>query len=155
MLRVMVALGFETRKSWKPSMLRSRGPCPDYRCDRFPSAAKPAFPRLKAAARDATLNVKPLAPFYERPCLSPDTDRTEWLPSELALLYAYAIYLVGVQEVGVEMSTMRRAVAEFFFMAALTFALTRCPAKTRFEADLAALEHAGGACPISWHGCSV
>ena len=61
------------------------------------------------------------------------------ITSQLALLYAYAIYLVGVEDVGVEIGVMRQAVAEFFFMAAMTsrYALS---GETRFEADLAALE---------------
>jgi hypothetical protein len=65
------------------------------------------------------------------------------ITSELALLYAYAIYLAGVEEAGVELPIMRQAVAEFFFMAAMTsrYALS---GETRFEADLAALEHASG-----------
>ena len=63
--------------------------------------------------------------------------------SELALLYAYAIYLVGIEEVGVELAVMRKAIAEFFFMAAMTsrYALS---GETRFKADLAALEKPSG-----------
>ena len=40
------------------------------------------------------------------------------ITSERALLYAYTIYLVGVEEVGVDLAVMQKAVAEFFFMAA-------------------------------------
>ena len=63
------------------------------------------------------------------------------ITSELALLYAYTIYLIGVEEKGVELPVMRQAIAEFFFMAAMTsrYALS---GETRFEADLAALEPA-------------
>jgi hypothetical protein len=65
------------------------------------------------------------------------------ITSELALLYAYAIYLMGVVEVGIKLPVMRQAIADFFFMAAMTsrYAVS---GETRFEADLAALEHASG-----------
>ena len=63
------------------------------------------------------------------------------ITSELVLLYAYAIYLIGVEEKGVDLSAMRQAIAEFFFMAAMTsrYALS---GETRFETDLAVLEPA-------------
>jgi hypothetical protein len=63
------------------------------------------------------------------------------ITSELALLYTYVVYLMGVEEVGVELSVMRQAVAEFFFMAAMTSRYT-FSGETRFEGDLAALERA-------------
>jgi hypothetical protein len=65
------------------------------------------------------------------------------ITSELALLYTYAIYLVGIEENGVELTAMRQAACEFFFMSAMTsrYALS---GETRFEADLAAIETASG-----------
>ncbi|MGO8249019.1 hypothetical protein [Rhizobium johnstonii] len=46
------------------------------------------------------------------------------------------LYLVGICDVGIDKSAMRQAVAEFFFMAALTGRYTTSP-ETRFESDLA------------------
>ena len=65
------------------------------------------------------------------------------ITSELALLYAYTIFLVGVEEVGVELAVMRQAAAEFFFMAAMTSRYA-WSGESRFESDLSALDHASG-----------
>lgn len=66
------------------------------------------------------------------------------ITAELVLIYAYTIFLIGVEEVGVDLSAMRQAIAEFFFMAAMTsrYALS---GETRFEADLATLGQASDA----------
>ena len=41
------------------------------------------------------------------------------ITSELALLYVYAIFLIGVEDIGVELPAMRQAIAELFFMATM------------------------------------
>ena len=139
MLRVMVALGLKRGKLEAVyAALRGRVPSTGV-ID--PARREAGFERLKKA-RDATLNINrwhhflgglPLAGYRSR----------RMVTSELVLLYAYAIYLVGVEEVGVELAVMRKAIAEFFFMAAMTsrYALS---GETRFEADLAALEKPSG-----------
>jgi hypothetical protein len=106
-----------------------------------PARREAGFERLKAA-RAATLNVNRWHHFMGALSLAGYRSR-RMITSELALLCAYTIYLVGVEEVGVELPVMRQAVAEFFFMAAMTsrYALS---GETRFEADLAALENSTG-----------
>jgi hypothetical protein len=139
MLRVMVGLGLKRGKLEAVyAALRGRVPTTGL-ID--PARREAGFARLNAA-RDATLNVNrwhhflgalPLAGYRSRRMIS----------GGLALLYAYTIYLLGVEEVGIELSIMRQAVAEFFFMAAMTSRYT-LSGETRFEADLAALMHLSG-----------
>ena len=40
--------------------------------------------------------------------------------SQTAIIYSYVLYLIGICDFGIDKSAMRQAVAEFFFMAALT-----------------------------------
>jgi hypothetical protein len=139
MLRVMVGLGLKRGKlDAVYAALRGRVPTTGV-ID--PARREAGFTRLKEA-RDATLNVNRWHHFMGALPLAGYRSR-RMITSELALLYAYTIYLVGVQEVGVELSVMRQAVAEFFFMAAMTsrYALS---GETRFEADLAALKDPSG-----------
>lgn len=58
------------------------------------------------------------------------------ISSQTAIIYSYVLYLIGICDFNIDKSTMRQAVAEFFFMAALTGRYTSSP-ETRFESDLA------------------
>jgi hypothetical protein len=60
------------------------------------------------------------------------------ISSDAAIVFSYVLYLMGVRDYGVERSAMRQAIAEFFFMSALTGRYTSSP-ETRFESDLALL----------------
>lgn len=42
------------------------------------------------------------------------------ISSETAIIYSYVLYLIGTEDYGVDKQSMRQAIAEFFFMAALT-----------------------------------
>ena len=137
MLRVMVGLGLKRGKlDAVYAALRGRVPTTGV-ID--PARREAGFTRLKAA-RDATLNINRWHHFLSALPIAGYRSR-RMITSELALLYAYTIYLVGVEEKGVELSVMRQAIAEFFFMAAMTsrYALS---GETRFETDLAVLEPA-------------
>ena len=139
MLRVMVGLGFKRGKLEAVyAVLRGRVPTTGA-ID--PARSEAGFLKLKTA-RDATLNINRWHHFMGALRLAGYRSR-RMVTGDLALLYAYTIYLVGVEEVGVDLSVMRQAVAEFFFMAAMTsrFGVS---GETRFEADLAALEHPTG-----------
>lgn len=63
------------------------------------------------------------------------------ITSDANILYAYVLYLIGVTDNGVSRPEMRQAIAEFFFMAALTRRYTNS-AETTFEFDLAQLRDA-------------
>lgn len=67
------------------------------------------------------------------------------ISSETTIIYCYVLYLIGLRDYGIDRSTMRQAVAEFFFMSALTGRYTSSP-ETRFESDLSQVRDlAGGA----------
>lgn len=55
--------------------------------------------------------------------------------SEAAIIYCYVLYLIGIRDYGIDRTTVRQVIAEFFFMAAMTGRYTNSP-ETRFEADL-------------------
>jgi hypothetical protein len=60
------------------------------------------------------------------------------ITSETAVIYSYVLYLIGIFDHGIQKQSMRQAIAEFFFMAALTGRYTTSP-ETAFEFDLAQL----------------
>jgi len=62
--------------------------------------------------------------------------------SDAAIIFSYVLYLIGVTDYGIERALMRQAIAEFFFMAALTGRYTSSP-ETRFEADLGVIRELG------------
>lgn len=58
------------------------------------------------------------------------------ISSGTTIIFSYVLYLIGLRDYGVDRAEMRQAIAEFFFMAALTGRYTNSP-ETRFESDLA------------------
>lgn len=134
MLRVMVGLGLKRGKLEAVyAALRGRVPTTGV-ID--PARREAGFEKLRSA-KDATLNINRWHHFLGALPLAGYRSR-RMITSELALLYAYTIYLTGVEEVGVDLKTMRQAAADFFFMAAMTSRYV-LSGETRFEADLAAL----------------
>lgn len=61
--------------------------------------------------------------------------------SQVALLYSYALYLIGKRDYGVARESLREIIARWFFMSALTQRYTTSP-ETAMEADLARLRQA-------------
>lgn len=57
------------------------------------------------------------------------------ISSQMAVIYSYVLYLIGIRDYNIPREEMRQAIAEFFFMAALTGRYTTSP-ETRFESDL-------------------
>ncbi|MEL0156347.1 DUF262 domain-containing protein [Sphingopyxis sp.] len=55
--------------------------------------------------------------------------------SETTIIYCYVLYLIGIRDYSIDRSTIRQAVAEFYFMAAMTGRYTNSP-ETRFDSDL-------------------
>lgn len=66
------------------------------------------------------------------------------ISSETAVVYSYALYLIGISDLKADKQAMRQAIAEFFFMAALTGRYTSS-SETRFDADLNLLRDASDA----------
>ncbi len=63
------------------------------------------------------------------------------ISSEMALVFSFALWLIGRHDVGVDPFTLRRAVARWFFMSALTSRYSTSP-ESRMEQDLAELREA-------------
>lgn len=66
---------------------------------------------------------------------------SKMISSETTILYSYVLYLIGLRDYGLDRMTMRKAIAEFYFMSALTGRYTNSP-ETRFESDLARIREA-------------
>ncbi len=62
--------------------------------------------------------------------------------SEAAIIFSYVLYLIGIRDYGIDRTRMRQAIAEFYFMSAMTGRYTSSP-ETRFEADLAQVRDLG------------
>ena len=60
------------------------------------------------------------------------------ISSETAIIYSYVLYLIGIRDYGISKPEIRQAIAEFFFMVALTGRYSNSP-ETRFESDLSML----------------
>lgn len=60
------------------------------------------------------------------------------ISSGTAIIYCYVLYLIGIHDYGIDRTTVRQLIAEFFFMAAMTGRYTNSP-ETRFESDLSIL----------------
>lgn len=58
------------------------------------------------------------------------------ISSQTAIIYSYVLYLIGIRDYKLPREEVRQAIAEFFFMTALTGRYTSSP-ETRFESDLA------------------
>ena len=62
------------------------------------------------------------------------------ISSELALVFAYSLYLIGRTQIGVEEHKLRRAIAQFLFMSSLTGRYTSS-SESQMEFDLASLRN--------------
>jgi hypothetical protein len=63
------------------------------------------------------------------------------ITSETSVIFSYVLYLIGLSDFGIDRQVIRQAIAEFFFMAAITGRYTSSP-ETTFEFDLAQLRDA-------------
>ena len=60
------------------------------------------------------------------------------ISSEAVIIFSYVLYLIGIRDYGIDRTRMRLAIAQFFFMAAMTGRYTNSP-ESRFETDLSQL----------------
>lgn len=134
MLRVSVGLGLKrARLENVYSVLRGR----DAVTGNVDPARRDAQFDLMRVAQDKALNLSTWHHFLG--ALSMAGYRHEgMISSRNAIIYSYVLYLIGIVDHDVPKQDMRQAVAEFFFMAALTGRYTSSP-ETRFEFDLAQL----------------
>ena len=60
------------------------------------------------------------------------------ISSQTAVIFSYVVYLMGIVDYAIDKGKVRQAIAEFFFMAAMSGRYTNST-ETRFDADLAQL----------------
>ena len=134
MLRVSVGVGFRrARLQYVYSILRGK----DLATGQFSDDRREAQFEILKAAQSKALNIQYWHDFLN--CIRMAGFRSrKMLSSNNTLLYSYIMYLIGRTEYRVKESTLRRAIARWFFMAAVTGRFTSSP-ETQMDFDLAQL----------------
>ena len=134
LLRVAVGLAFKrARLEHVYSILRGK----DLETREFSDERRETqFERLRDA-QSKVLNLQHWHDFMQ--CLrAAGYRRGRMVISQTALVYTYTLYLIGRTELGVNEHYLRQAIAQWFFMSALTARYTGSP-ESRMESDLAML----------------
>ncbi len=137
LLRVAVGLAFKrARLKYVYSILRGK----DLDTGQFSEERRIAqFDLLKDAQR-RTLNLQYWHDFMN--CIRMAGFRSsKMISSQNNLLFSYMLYLIGRTEYGVDEFTLRKAIAQWFFMSAVTGRFTSSP-ESAMEFDLARLRDA-------------
>ncbi|MFN8108780.1 MAG: DUF262 domain-containing protein [Thermoleophilia bacterium] len=134
LLRVAIALGFHRgRLESAYAVLRGR----DSETGRItPEARQAQFARLGDAQRKV-LDKETWNEFLQS-LVRAGHRSASTISSTNALLFAYALYLIGKHEYAVPLKPLRDVIARWFFMSSLTGRYTTSP-ETQLEADLASL----------------
>lgn len=136
LLRVAIAVGFRrARLSAVYAVLRGREAA-----DEAASSANPVsqFDHLKRG-QSAALRVQFWHDFLR--CVTLAGYRTSrMISSEAALIFAYAFYLIGRTDFGVEEHALRKAIAQWLFMSSVSGRFTSSP-ESKMEFDLARLRN--------------
>ncbi|MYB48155.1 MAG: DUF262 domain-containing protein [Dehalococcoidia bacterium] len=137
MLRVGVGLAFKrARLQHVYSILRGK----DLESGEFSEERRDAQFEILKQAQAKVLNVQYWHDFMQ--CIRQAGYRTRrMISSNNALLYAYAFYLIGRTELHVQEHELRPAIAQWFFMSAITGRYSSSPEST-LESDLAMLRDA-------------
>ena len=139
MLRVGVGVAFKrARLRYVYSILRGK----DLETEQFSEKRRiEQFEKLKAA-QERSLNIQHWHDFLC--CIRMAGFRSEkMISSRNNLLFSYMLYLIGRTEVGVEGFTLRKVIAQWFFMSAVTGRVTSSP-ESKMESDLARLRDVSG-----------
>jgi hypothetical protein len=134
LLRVAVALGFRRgRLEDAYAVLRGRDPktgtiSPDLRAQQF---------AVLEAAQAKVLDSSVWKEFLQAVMRAGHRSGST-ISSKLAVIYSYALFLVGKHDYGVPAKQLREVIARWFFMSALTARYSFSP-ETRITSDLAAL----------------
>ena len=134
LLRVAIALGFRRgRLEDAYGVLRGRDPATG---KVSPELRDEQFARL-GAAQAKVLDKEVWKEFLQ--CLLRAGHRSSaTISSNLAILYSYAMYLIGKHDYGVKPKQLREVMARWFFMSSLTARYSASP-ETAVAADLASL----------------
>lgn len=134
LLRVSVGLGFRrARLSYVYSILRGK----DLETGQFSPARRESQFEVLKKAQARVVNLQFWHDFLK--CLLLAGYRSEsMISSQNALLFSYTLYLLGRTEFDIEERVLRRVIARWFFMAALTGRYSSSP-ESKMEFDLAEL----------------
>jgi hypothetical protein len=134
LLRVVVAVGFRrARLSAVYAILRGRDASNETKA--APNREE-QFGHLKAG-QAATLHIQYWHDFLR--CVALAGYRSaRIISSEMGIVFAYALYLIGRTQIGVEEHALRKAIAQWIFMSSVTGRFTSSP-ESQMEFDLARL----------------
>ena len=134
LLRVSIGLGFRrARLRHVYSILRGK----DLETEEFSDERREQQFAILQESQEYALNLQHWHEFLK--VLMRAGFRSEkMISSQNALLYAYALFLIGKRDYGIDGYTLRNTMARWFFMASLTGRYTGSP-ETRMEQDLALL----------------
>jgi len=134
LLRVDVGLGFKrARLKYVYSILRGK----DLETGQFSDERRDEQFAVLKKAQAQTLNIQHWHDFMN--CIRLAGFRSgKMVSSNNNLLFSYILYLIGRTEYGVDEFTLRRAIAQWFFMSAVTGRFTSSP-ESAMEFDLARL----------------
>jgi len=134
LLRVSIGLGFRrARLRHVYSILRGK----DLETEEFSDERREQQFAVLQESQEYALNLQHWHEFLK--VLMRAGFRSEkTISSQNALLYAYALFLIGKRDYGIDGYTLRNTMARWFFMASLTGRYTGSP-ETRMEQDLALL----------------
>ena len=139
MLRVGVGLAFKrARLKFVYSLLRGK----DLETEKFSVEQRE---RQFAKLREAQAHVLDVQHWHDfLACVRAAGFRSEkMISSQNNLLFSYMLYLIGRVEVGVDLFTLRRVIARWFFMSAVTGRFTGSP-ESAMEFDLARIRDVSG-----------
>lgn len=137
LLRVSVALGFRrARLEHVYSLLRGK----DLQTRQFSAEQRERQFETLRQAQGYVLDLQNWHEFF-KVLRRAGYISSQLISSQIAVLYGYALWLIGKREFNVEAYRLREIMARWFFMSALTGRYTSSP-ETRMEQDLALLRGA-------------
>lgn len=140
LLRVSVALGFRrARLEHVYSLLRGK----DLETRQFSDEQREKQFALLQKAQAYTLDLQNWHEFF-KVLKRAGYPSDQLISSQMAVLYTYALWLIGKRDFKVDLHRLREVMARWFFMATLTGRYTASP-ETRFEQDMALLRGANTA----------
>ena len=137
LLRVSVALGFRrARLEHVYSLLRGK----DLETRQFSDEQRVKQFALLQEAQAYTLDLQNWHEFF-KVLKRAGYPSDQLISSQMAVLYTYALWLIGKRDFKVDLYRLREVMARWFFMATLTGRYTSSP-EARFEQDMALLRSA-------------
>jgi hypothetical protein len=137
LLRVSIALGFRrARLEYVYSLLRGK----DLQTKQFSDEQREKQFAILRETQSYVLDLQNWHEFF-KVLRRAGYLSSQFISSEMAVLYTYALWLIGKRDFKVDSYRLREVIARWFFMAALTGRYTGSP-ESRMEQDLALLREA-------------